>query len=220
MKKAGNAGAAGADALGQRALRVEFELEFAGEILLGEKLVLADIGRDHLPDLPRFQQHAEADAVDAGIVGDDGQILDAEVRTASISDSGMPQRPKPPAMIVMPSFSVSAQRIRASGVELVDLRCAFLVRPGPEIPKLARCRNAEASRRRGRAAQARTAMTKKRGNVKHAPIGAGRIGGRHASFIIREKGIPLGHIAQQRETGRRPEPCIHSTIASAPVSAW
>ena len=33
-----NAGAAGADALGQRALRVELDLELAGEVLLGELL--------------------------------------------------------------------------------------------------------------------------------------------------------------------------------------
>jgi len=41
-----NAGAAGADALGQRALRIELDLELAGEELLGEGLVLADVGRD------------------------------------------------------------------------------------------------------------------------------------------------------------------------------
>ena len=70
-----NAGAAGANALGERALRIEFDLQFAGEILLGESLVLADIGRDHLPDLPGFEQDAEADAVDAGIVGDDGEVF-------------------------------------------------------------------------------------------------------------------------------------------------
>ena len=74
-----DAGAAGADALGQRALRVEFEFQLAGEVLLREQLVLADIGRDHLLDLPRLQQPAEADAVDARIVGDDRQVLDAGI---------------------------------------------------------------------------------------------------------------------------------------------
>ena len=72
-------GAAGADALGQRALRIEFEFQLAGEVLLREQLVLADIGRDHLLDLPRFQQPGEADAVDARIVGDDRQTLDAGI---------------------------------------------------------------------------------------------------------------------------------------------
>ena len=35
-KKGRNAGAPGADAFGKRALRIEFDLEFAGEILLRE----------------------------------------------------------------------------------------------------------------------------------------------------------------------------------------
>ena len=74
-----DAGAAGADALGQRALRIEFDLQLAGEILLRERLVLADIGRDHLLDLPGLEQQAEADAVDAGIVGDDGEVLHAGI---------------------------------------------------------------------------------------------------------------------------------------------
>ena len=74
-----DAGAAGADALGERALRIEFELELAGEVLLGEQLVLAHIGRDHLADLARLEQPAEPDAVDAGIVGDEGQVLRARI---------------------------------------------------------------------------------------------------------------------------------------------
>ena len=74
-----DAGAAGAAALGQGALGIELDLQFAGQELLGEGLVLADIGRDHLPDLARLQQHAQADIVDAGIVGDHGQALDAAV---------------------------------------------------------------------------------------------------------------------------------------------
>ena len=75
-----NTGAAGADAFGQRALRIEFEFQFAREILLREQLVFTDIGRDHLLDLPRLQKPAQADAVDARIVGDDGQVLDAGIR--------------------------------------------------------------------------------------------------------------------------------------------
>ena len=77
VKKAGNAGAAGADALGQRALRVEFQLQLAGQIELLEQLVLADIGRDHLLDLAASPAAAQAEIVDAGIVGDDGEVLDA-----------------------------------------------------------------------------------------------------------------------------------------------
>ena len=71
-----DAGAAGADALGQSSLRVELELELAGEVLRCEQLVLADIGRDHLLDLAGFEQAAQPDTVDAGIVGNHGQALD------------------------------------------------------------------------------------------------------------------------------------------------
>ncbi len=74
-----DAGAAGAQLLGQRALRREFELEFAGQILALELLVLADVARDHLLDLARLEQQAEAEAVDAGVVRDDGQVLDPAV---------------------------------------------------------------------------------------------------------------------------------------------
>src|SRR5690606_32150499 len=64
-----------AQALGQRALRVELELEFAAEVLALELLVLAHVGRNHFPDLAGFQQLAEAETVDAGIVGDRSQAL-------------------------------------------------------------------------------------------------------------------------------------------------
>ena len=72
-----DAGATRADALRQRALRREFQLQLAGQILLGENLVLADIGGDHFFDLPGFQKLAEANAVDASIVGNDSQALNA-----------------------------------------------------------------------------------------------------------------------------------------------
>ena len=65
-----NAGAAGANALGERALRIELDLQFTREILLRERLVLPDIGRDHLLYLPAGEQNAEPDTVDATIVRD------------------------------------------------------------------------------------------------------------------------------------------------------
>src|SRR5262249_58353408 len=54
-----NAGAAGADALGERALRIELDLQFAREILLREGLILPHIGRNHLLDLSGVEQKAE-----------------------------------------------------------------------------------------------------------------------------------------------------------------
>src|SRR5215208_660704 len=70
-----NAGAPGADALGECPLRIELELELAREVLLGEELVLPDIGRDHLPDLPGLEQEAQARSVHAGVVRDEGEIF-------------------------------------------------------------------------------------------------------------------------------------------------
>lgn len=71
-----DAGAAGADLLGQRALRGQFDFQFATEQLLLEQGVLADIGGDHLADLPVFQQHAEAETVDAAVVRDHREVPD------------------------------------------------------------------------------------------------------------------------------------------------
>src|SRR5690606_26296399 len=72
-------GAAGAQALGQGALGIELELEFAAQVLALELLVLADVGRDHLADLPSLEQLAEAEAVHARVVGDDGEVLHARI---------------------------------------------------------------------------------------------------------------------------------------------
>jgi hypothetical protein len=58
-------------------LRVELDLDLALEELAGELLVLADVGADHLPDLAAVEQLAEPPAVDAAIVADHGEALDA-----------------------------------------------------------------------------------------------------------------------------------------------
>ena len=58
--EARDARAAGAHPLGQRALRVELELEFARQVLPHELGVLAHVGGHHLPDLPGLEQHARA----------------------------------------------------------------------------------------------------------------------------------------------------------------
>ena len=76
-EEAADARAARADALGERALRHQLDLDLAGEELPLELLVLADVGRDHLPDLPRLQQNADAEVVDAGVVADDGEACRA-----------------------------------------------------------------------------------------------------------------------------------------------
>src|SRR3546814_1626708 len=50
-----------------------------GQILPLELLVLADIGGDHLPDLPGAEQLAQPLAVDAGVVARDGEVLDPRI---------------------------------------------------------------------------------------------------------------------------------------------
>src|SRR4029434_1241284 len=70
----GDTGAAGADALGEGALRRELDLELAAQVLALELLVLADVARDHLLDLTVLQQYAEARAVDARVVRDHGEV--------------------------------------------------------------------------------------------------------------------------------------------------
>src|SRR3546814_1468176 len=54
--EADDARAAGAQPLGERALRIEFELEKAGQLLPLEFLILPDIGGDHLATLAALEQ--------------------------------------------------------------------------------------------------------------------------------------------------------------------
>ena len=95
VKKAGNARAAGAQTLGQGALRIEFQLEFAGQILAFELLVFAHVRGNHLFDLACGQQLAQAEAIDARVVGNRGQAFDAAV--AQSRDQGFGNAAQPEA---------------------------------------------------------------------------------------------------------------------------
>jgi len=64
----GNSGATCPNALGKRALRIKFKLQFATGDKLLEQFVFADVGRNHFLDLALFEQNANAEAVDAGVV--------------------------------------------------------------------------------------------------------------------------------------------------------
>src|SRR6185436_681900 len=96
----GDPRAARAQALRERALRSELDLELARDKLPLELLLLADVARDHLLDLTRREQHAEAELVDAAVVRNDGQVLhpalaqrcDAELRDAAQAESARDQR--------------------------------------------------------------------------------------------------------------------------------
>jgi hypothetical protein len=74
-----NSGAAGAYALGQGALRIEFDLDLAVHIHFFENLVLAYIGRQHLLDLTVGQHQPHAVVVAADVVADHGKFADAGI---------------------------------------------------------------------------------------------------------------------------------------------
>src|SRR5690606_2414799 len=73
----GYAGAAGAHLLRQGALGGEDHFQLAAHHLLFEQFVLAHVGGHHGPDLLVLQEDAEAEAVDAAVVGYHGQALHA-----------------------------------------------------------------------------------------------------------------------------------------------
>ena len=77
MKKPPTPAPAGANPFGERSLRDQLDLDLPAQELPFELLVLADVGRDHLRDLPGLQQNADPEIVDAGVVADDGQPLGA-----------------------------------------------------------------------------------------------------------------------------------------------
>ncbi|MNT24827.1 hypothetical protein D3C72_1603240 [compost metagenome] len=69
----------GTQAFGQGALRVELQLQLAGQELALELLVFAHVGRNHLLDLAGFQQLAQAKAIHTCVVGNHGEVLDAGI---------------------------------------------------------------------------------------------------------------------------------------------
>ncbi len=74
-----NAGAASPDALGECALRIELDLKLAFEKLAGELIILADVARNHLADLPGLEKQPEAPVIDAAVVADECEVLHASV---------------------------------------------------------------------------------------------------------------------------------------------
>ena len=93
--KAGNPCAPGPHAFGQRALRVEFQLQLPRKVLAHEFRILADIGRDHFLDLTRLQQHAQPEAVNARIVRGHRQVLCARLADRRDQQFGDAAQAKP-----------------------------------------------------------------------------------------------------------------------------
>ena len=73
----GDACAAGAEAFGQGALRIQLDLQLAAQDQLLEEFIFANVSGNHFFDLAILQEDADAEVVDAGIVADDGEILGA-----------------------------------------------------------------------------------------------------------------------------------------------
>ena len=116
-----DAGAAAADALGQRTLGAQLDFEFAAQELLLEVLVLAHVARDHLLHLAGLQKDAQPVLVGAAVVADDGEVLDPFSWSARMRFSGFPQRPNPPLRIDAPS-SMSKMAASAFGNTLFIAR--------------------------------------------------------------------------------------------------
>src|SRR5690606_23320483 len=113
--------AAGSKLLGKGALRSELDLELSREELALELGVLADIGRDHLPDLPPFEEQPESEVVDAAVVRDDGEILDAhlvDLRDQVLGDAAQTE----PARDDRHAVAKSLQRLLVAVDSLVEAR--------------------------------------------------------------------------------------------------
>ena len=72
----GDALASGGATLSERALGGQFQFNLTSEVHALKGLVLANVASNHLLDLLRLEQLAEARVVGAGIVGDGGKALD------------------------------------------------------------------------------------------------------------------------------------------------
>src|SRR2546425_1115804 len=74
-EKSGNPRATRPDALREGSLGHELDLKLALEKLLLEQVVLADVGGDHLANLPRSEQQAEPVVARAGVIAHHREIL-------------------------------------------------------------------------------------------------------------------------------------------------
>ena len=109
-----DADAAGAQPLGERALRGQLDLELAVQVLALELLVLPDVRGDHPADPLVLEQDPEAPVVDAAVVARRLEVGDARVVDRRMSTLGMPQRPNPPTASDMPSLMPA---MASAGVE-------------------------------------------------------------------------------------------------------
>jgi hypothetical protein len=130
--EAGDAGAPRTQPLRERALRAELHLERAVEMLLREQLVLADVRGTWL-----FSSGSPRPLPPTPILLDTiARSRTPLSRTASIRSRGMPQSPKPPTAIVIPSRTRSATAVRGPAASFL-IGCSFdLLVCTPDAPVL------------------------------------------------------------------------------------
>src|SRR5690606_14018643 len=100
-----------------------------------EFLVLADVGGNHLADLARAQQQPEAEAVDAGVVGDHRQALDPGIPQRGdqrLGDAAEAETADREGLVVRDDAAEGF-----AGV-LVEAGCSHFEFPGGRTPSLAR----------------------------------------------------------------------------------
>jgi len=78
----------------RQVLAGELDLELAGQVLAGELLVLADVGRRDPADPAGAQEHAQPHAVHAAVVGNHGQALRALCQDGVDEHRGDPAQPE------------------------------------------------------------------------------------------------------------------------------
>jgi hypothetical protein len=116
-EEGGDAGAAGAQPLGEGALRHQLDLELAGEELPLELLVLADVGPRRTADPLGREQRPQAPLVDAAVVGHRRQVggarlqqrLDERLRDAAQTEP--PDRERGPVRDVRDGLGGAADHL-------------------------------------------------------------------------------------------------------------
>src|SRR5262249_15249509 len=79
----------------QRPLRIQFQLQLAGQDQLLEHFVLADVGSNVLLDLSGLQEFAKPSLIDARVVGDSREIADTLAHQAVNQIFGNAAKAKP-----------------------------------------------------------------------------------------------------------------------------
>src|SRR3546814_1359427 len=89
-----NSRSARTNAFSQRPLRIKLQFQLTFHIELLKQLVFADIRADHLGDLPIIEQHPEAEAIRAAIIGNDRQALDPRIPYGRDKAFGITRKPE------------------------------------------------------------------------------------------------------------------------------